>query len=116
MYLLIHTEEAQLAIETDLIEEVEVQIGDKLVIGQVEAIESHDGGPIRVFWIDRVSPQLVGLLDTHVVRLERTGAQFLFLTTRPLADQLLTAAPNFRNRLTEVMQIVPDDLSGGFPR
>lgn len=122
IYLLIYEEGTQFAIEADLQAEVEVQMGRPLPIGRVsELLDVEDGlgvanaGLIRVLRIDRWSPDLVALLDTHVIRLERSGAQFLFLTTLALAEQLLKDAPNFRNRLTEILQIVPDDLSGGGP-
>lgn len=120
MYLLIYEERAQSIIETDLQAEVEVQMSSPLLIGRASELFDVDdtlglseGGPIRVLRIDRWLPELVALLDTHVIRLERTGAQFLFLTTPALAEQLLVEAPNFRNRLTEVVRIIPDDLSGG---
>jgi hypothetical protein len=120
MYLLICDEGAELAIEADLLAEVEVQMAGSLRIGRVsepfdldDALESPDAGPVRALRIDRWSPGLVALLDTHVIRLERTGAQFLFLTTPPLAGKLLVEAPNFRNRLTDVLQMVSDDPSIG---
>jgi hypothetical protein len=123
MYLLIYEEGAQSAIETDLRAEVEVQMASPLRIGRASELFDVDntfglseGGPIKILRIDRWLPELVALLDTHVIRLERTGAQFLFLTTPALAEQLLVEAPNFRNRLTEVLRIVPDDPSGGGPR
>jgi hypothetical protein len=123
MYLLIYEEGTQFAIEADLRAEVEVQLSSPLPIGRVsELLDLDDGlglpdaGPMRVLRIDRWSPELVATLDTHVIRLERTGAQFLFLTTPALAVQLLVEAPNFRNRLTEVLRIVPDDPSGCGPR
>jgi hypothetical protein len=122
MYLLIYDDGAQFAIEADLRAEVEVQMAIRLPIGRVsemldvdDALGLADSGPIRVLRIDQWSPDLVALLDTHVIRLERTGAQFLFLTTWALAERLLVEAPNFRNRLTEILRIVPDDLSGGGP-
>lgn len=122
MYLLLYEEGEQSAIEADLRAEVEVQLSSPLPIGRVSELGDTDGalglpdaGPIRVLGIDRWSPDLVALLDTHVIRLERSGAQFLFLTTPALAERLLVEAPNFRNRLTEILRIVPDDLSGGSP-
>jgi hypothetical protein len=122
MYLLIYEEGTQVAIENDLQAEVEVQMANPLPMARVsgmldvdDLLGASDAGPIRALWIDRWSPKLVALLDTHVIRLERTGAQFLFLTSPTLAEQLLVAAPNFRNRLTEVLRIVTDDLSGGGP-
>jgi hypothetical protein len=120
MYLLIYEESAQLQIEADLQAEVEVQFGIRLPIEPVlellredDGIRLNDMDPVRVLRIGRWSPELIRLLDTHVVRLERTGAQFLFLATDKLSEQLLVAAPNFRNRLTEVLRILPDDPSGG---
>lgn len=122
MYLLLYEEGEQSAIEADLRAEVEVQLSSPLPIGRVseladtdDALGLPDAGPIRVLRIDRWSRDLVALLDTHVIRLERAGAQFLFLTTPTLAERLLVDAPNFRNRLTDILRIVPDDLSGGGP-
>jgi len=123
MYLLIHEEDVQFDIEADLKAEVEVQRGSPLPIRRVSELFDKDDGlglydanPIRVLRIDCWLPELIGLLDTHVIRMERTGAQFLFLTTPALAERLLVQAPNFRNRLTEILQIVPDDSSRGGPR
>lgn len=120
MYLLIYEEGAQSAIEADLKAEVEVQLSSSLTIGRVsEMLDAGnplglpDAGEIRVLRIDRWSPELVALLDTHVIRLEQAGAQFIFLTTLALTEKLLSEAPNFRNRLTEILRIVPDDPSGG---
>ena len=109
MYLLIHAPETRAGIEADVGAELSVQLG--MVLPNAGLLDT-DAGPIRVLWIDRWIPELVSLLDTHVVRLERTGAQFLFLTTATLAERLLVEAPNFRNRLTEVLQIVEDDPAG----
>jgi hypothetical protein len=117
MYLLICEEAAQPLIEADLKAEVEVQMGNALPIGRVsDNLGLPDFGPIRVLRIDRWSPDIVATLDTHVVRLERTGAQFLFITSPVLAEQLLTEAPNFRNRLTEVLRIIPDAALEGASR
>ncbi len=120
MYLLIYEEGSQSAIEADLQAEVDVQLSSSLPIGRVSErldigglLGLPDHGPIRVLRIDRWSPELIALLDTHVIRLEQTGAQFLFLATPVLAQKLLVEAPNLRNRLTEVLRIVPDDPSGG---
>jgi hypothetical protein len=122
MYLLIYEEGTEFLIETDLRAEVDVQLSSPLPIGRVSEMFDvdaflglPDSGSIRVLRIDRWSPELVTLLDTHVIRLEQTGAQFLFLTTPALAEQLLVEAPNFRNRLTDILRVVPDDPSGGGP-
>jgi hypothetical protein len=120
MYLLVHTEENRAAIEEDLNAELEVQLGAAPSIKRTSPMPDrngdfglYDGGSIRILQIDRWIPELLTLLDTHVVRLERSGAQFLFLATPAMAEKLLVEAPNFRNRITEVLRIVPDDFSGG---
>ena len=122
MYLLIYEEGTESLIEEDLRAEIDVQLALPLQRGRVsEALEGDallglpDSGPIRVLRIDRWSPELVTLLDTHVIRLEQTGAQFLLLTTPALGEKLLVEAPNFRNRLTDVLRVIPDDPSGGGP-
>jgi hypothetical protein len=119
MYLLIHADCEESVIEADLQAEAEVQLGSHVPIGPVLDLLNEPGGlklddtnPIRILRIDRWSPELIGLLDTHVIRLERSRAQFLFLATDNLSERLLVAAPNFRNRLTEVLRILPDDPSG----
>jgi len=119
MYLLIWEDAEQFAIEADLQAEAEVQLGIQLPTGSISDLLREPGGvrlgdtdQIRAFRIENVSPELVGLLDTHVIRLERSGAQFLFLATDELSEQLLEVAPNFRNRLTEILRILPDDPSG----
>lgn len=120
MYLLIHEDGERFVIEADLKAEAEVQLGSHIPIGGVLDLLDEPGGlklddtnPIRVLRIDRWSPELVGLLDTHVIRLERSRAQFLFLATDKLSERLLVTAPNFRSRLTDILRILPDDLSGG---
>lgn len=115
MYLLVHEDSERIIIETDLQAEAEVQLGSRLPIELASDLFRETGGlkldhtnPIRVLRINQWSAELVSLLDTHVIRLERTRAQFVFLTTDRLSEQLLVAAPNFRSRLTEVLRILPD--------
>jgi hypothetical protein len=119
MYLLVHEQEAQSAIEADLQAELEVQIGAKLRIADLSElvdkellITSYQSGAMAAIRIDSTAHEIIGLLDTHVIRLERSGAQLLFLATPALAEPLLVQAPNFRNRITEIMRIVPDEGSG----
>jgi hypothetical protein len=120
MYLLIHEEATRSAVEADLQAELEVEMANPRPIEPISELldvsdisELASESPIRVFRISRWSPKLVPLLDTHVTRLERTGAQFLFLTTSAIAEQLLVESPNFRNRLTDVLRVIPEDLTGG---
>jgi hypothetical protein len=122
MYLLIYEDGELLLVEADLLAEAEVQLGSRLQIGSVSDLLIDPGGlttkdknPIRVLRIDDWSPELIGLLDTHVIRLEQVRAQLLFLTTDALSEQLLVAAPNFRSRLAEVLRILPDSSAGSVP-
>jgi hypothetical protein len=115
MYLLVHEDGERVAIEADLQAEAEVQLGTRLPIGLASDL-FRDGGslkpdhasPIHILRIERLSSEVVALLDTHVIRLERSRAQFVFLTTDQVSEQLLVQAPNFRSRLTEVLRILPD--------
>lgn len=91
MYLLLHEDRERSAIEADLRAEVEVQLGKQPPIGSVSDLLSEplglkldDTNPIRILRIDHWAQGLVGLLDTHVIRLERSRAQFLFLATDKL--------------------------------
>jgi hypothetical protein len=115
MYLLLWEDGNQPVIEADLKAEFDVQMSIILTVSAVWELKDmvEPAEPVRIVRIDCWSTDLVSLLDTHVIRLERTGAQFLFLTTDAVAQQLLVEAPNFRNRLTEILRIVPDDPSGG---
>lgn len=115
MYLLVHEDNERMSIESDLQAEAEVQLGTRLPIGSASdvlrdpAILKSDGvHPIHLLRIDRSSSDLVSFVDTHVVRLERSQAQFVFLATNRVSEQLLVAAPNFRSRLTEVLRVLPD--------
>ena len=92
-YVLIYAENDLPDIEADLRAEIQVQIGVLPAFGVASTILREGAGlilddadPIRILRIDCWSPELVALLDTHVIRLERSGAQFLFLATEKLAD------------------------------
>jgi hypothetical protein len=119
-YLLVFDEGAKAAVEDDLRSEFEVQMGIRLKIGRAshpqdveKAITLEASDQVRVLKIDRMSPRVLAILDTHVIRLERAGVQFVFLATHELAERLLMRAPNLRNRLTEVLCIVPENISVG---
>ncbi len=116
MYLLLHEKEIGFAVEADLQAEVEVQVGIRLQIAPLSAMfenddlsRPYDWEPIRAFRIGDSEDELTNRLDTHVILQERSGSQLLFLTTPALAKHILSKAPNFRNRITEVLQIVEDD-------
>jgi hypothetical protein len=119
MYLLVCPDEVWPSIEDDLKAEAEVQLGSPIqVIDIAELLLDPERNfacserAVCCFYIGHPSADVISLLDTHVVRLERRGSQLLFLATPETTDQLLVEAPNFRNRLTEVMRIVPDPSIG----
>jgi hypothetical protein len=117
MYLLVYASEMGSAVEEDLRAEVQVQLGAEVEIEPVSveriAISNTPTRHLRILRIDQWSPALIPLLDTHVVRLEKMNIQFLFLVSEGVYEQLLVSAPNFRSRLTEILQIVPEHASGG---
>ena len=119
MYLLVCPDEVRALIEDDLKAEAEVQLGSPIQITDIAELllDPEPNFPfseraVCCFHIRHLSAGVISLLDTHVVRLERRGNQLLFLATPETTNQLLIEAPNFRNRLTEVMRIVPDPSIG----
>jgi hypothetical protein len=119
MYLLVCPEEVSGAIEEDLRAEAEVQLGSPIPILDIAEVLLHPESNLPFgecsvggLHIRSLSAEVISLLDTHVVRLERGGRQLLFLAAPEIAEQLLIEAPNFRNRLTEVMCIIPDPSIG----
>ena len=119
MYLLICPTEDWLIVEDDLKAEADVQLGLKLPFNDIEILlrEPSLAGdcldqPVCAFRISELNSAVISMVDTHVVRLERSGGQLLFLSTQNTAEQLLVKTPNFRNRLTEVLRITPDPSFG----
>ncbi|QOY87778.1 hypothetical protein [Paludibaculum fermentans] len=119
MYLLICPREDQAEAEEELKAEVELQLGAPLPIYRSSELLSWSGETaspgvpaVQLLNIEQWSLELVAALDTHVVRVERNAAQLLFLTTDAIAEQLLVGAPNLRNRLTEILQFIPESDGG----
>lgn len=119
MYLLVCSEDVKSAVEDDLKAETEIQFGSPLPFADIEVLLGDPvlgipwfGQPIFGFRFNELAVDIVGLVDAHVVRLERSGSQLLFLATDGTAEQLLVRAPNFRSRLTEVLRIIPDPSIG----
>jgi hypothetical protein len=117
MYLLVYAPEMRTAIEEDLRAEVQVQLGVEVRIDPVSAegltTSNSSMSHLRILRIDQWFPALITLLDTHVVRIEKMNIQFLFLVSENVYEQLLASAPNFRSRLTDIVQIVSEDSAGG---
>ncbi len=120
MYLLICEPAAAERIEADLLAETKVQLGAVIQVRTATHVLRdrlppwHDGS-IRLVYFDAWLPDLVEALDRHSALLVQDGGQLLLLAKAESAELILNAAPNLRSRLTDVFQIVPDDLSGGLP-
>jgi hypothetical protein len=117
MYLLVYSPGEQSAVEEDLRAEVQVQLGIGAEVEPVSAAELAGPTPtaahLRILRIDQWFPDLIALLDTHVVRLEKMNVQFLFLVAEAVYEPLLTTAPNFRSRLTDIVQIIAENAAEG---
>jgi len=121
MYLLIAKPAEVDAVKFDLKEEVDVQLGLKLrsVVAAelwLETIEDvfkpDPASPVVLITMDRWMPKLVRTFDRNVVLLTRAGP-VLLLANPEIAERTLVAAPNLRNRLTDILAIYPDEAFGG---
>jgi hypothetical protein len=121
LYLLISDAGAIRAIEADIAAEVQVQLGVGLRslaaagvrLDRLEAAFTGDPDrPITLITLDHWLPKLVTALDRNVVSLTKGGA-VLLLADQGVAERLLSAAPNLRNRLSDVLAIRPDEAFGG---
>jgi hypothetical protein len=121
LYLLISDTGATRAIEADIAAEVQLQLGlglRSLVAAEMrldrleEAFKRDPDRPVTLITLDHWLPKLVTALDRNVVSLTRGGA-VLLLANQAIAERLLSAAPNLRNRLSDVLTIRPDEAFGG---
>jgi hypothetical protein len=113
LYLLIADTPAMQAIQADIAAEVQVQLGvglRALAPADVRFDRSEDlfaqdpDRPVALITLDRWLPNVVTALDRNIVLLTRSGA-VLLLASPEVAERLLPAAPNLRNRLTGVFAI-----------
>jgi hypothetical protein len=121
LYLLICDARAIRAIEADIAAEVRVQLGvvlRSLVAAEMrpdtleEAFTRDPDRPVTLITLDYWLPKLVTALDRNVVSLTRAGA-VLLLANQAVGERMLSAAPNLRNRLSDVLAIHPDEAFGG---
>jgi len=121
MYLLIADTADIARVQADVSAEVQVQLGVNLRSltaselrpeGLEDAFRADTGWPAVLLTLDRWVPKLVDALDCNVVLVTRSGA-VLLLAKNEIAERVLTAAPNLRNRLTDVLAISPDEAFGG---
>ena len=113
LYLLIGDAPAMQAIQDDIAAEVQVQIGVTLhVLAAVdvrldkleEVFAPAPDARVTLITLDHWLPKLVTALDRNIVLLTRSGA-VLLLASPEVAERLLPAAPNLRNRLSGVFAI-----------
>lgn len=113
LYLLIADAPGIQAIQADIAAEVKVQIGVTLqalaaVDVKLDKLDDVFAKPpdsqVTLFTWDRWLPKLATALDRNIVLLTRSGA-VLLLASPKVAERLLPAAPNLRNRLTSVFEI-----------
>lgn len=121
VYLLIVEPTTTAGIQTDLLAEIQIQLGTEvrsLVASALQperlgdAFRQGAGRPVILMSIDRWAPRLIQSMDRNVVLLTRGGA-VLLLASRELAERVLSAAPNLRNRLVDVLVMTPDSVFGG---
>ncbi|MGO9896808.1 MAG: hypothetical protein ACLPX8_21615, partial [Bryobacteraceae bacterium] len=120
IYLLICEGPAAATVEADLLAETAVQLGGSIHVNTAsqvlrDGLPGWQDGSTRLIYFDAWLPDLVAALDRHSAALVQDGGQLLLLADEKSAERLLSTAPNLRSRLTDVFQIVPDDLSGGLP-
>jgi len=111
------------AVRTDLEAEVQVQLGvDLRSLSSAEVqperlgdVFSHGTAwPVILITLDRWLPKLADSFDRNIVLLARSGT-VLFVAGRDIAERVLAAAPNLRNRLTDILLITPDETFGDPP-
>jgi hypothetical protein len=121
LYLLISDAGAIRAVQADIAAEVQVQLGvglRSLTAAEVRldrlegAFKRYPDRPVTLITLDRWLPKLVTALDRNVVSLTRRGS-VLLLADQGVAERMLSAAPNLRNRLSDVLAIRPEEVLGG---
>jgi hypothetical protein len=118
MYLLLCEAGDLSAVAADLAAEIEVQLGisvrtakasDVVERGVDDTLGWQSAYPALRLTLDAWTPDLVGALDHNITLLENAVNVFILLTTHGLCERTLAAAPNYRNRLTDIFQIAPDE-------
>lgn len=123
MYLLIADTADIAKVQADVSAEVQVQLGAKLrslTASELRPERLEDAFRDDAVWpavlltLDRWVPKLVDAIDCNVVLVTRFGA-VLLLANNEIAERVLTAAPNLRSRLTDILAISPDEAFSGEP-
>jgi hypothetical protein len=104
------------AVQSDLAAEMDVQLGSELrlldssnlSLEQLFEAIAPNGQPRAVLLtIRQWERKLVDSLDRNIVLVTEAGP-LLLLTDFEIAERILSAAPNLRNRLADVLLITPD--------
>ena len=120
VYLLISEAAVIDAVQADLRAEVQVQLGIELrsrAASEVQPERLEDAfaadsvSPVVLITLDHWAPKLIDSIDRNIVLVTSTGP-VLLLANFELAERALAAAPNLRNRLTDVLAIRPDVTFG----
>jgi hypothetical protein len=120
LYMLVCEAAVGDAVRADIAAEAQVQLGLNLRLlaaseVQPERLEdaftSDTFSPLILITLDRWLPRLIASFDRNVVLLARAGI-VLLIASREIAERVLAAAPNLRNRLTDILLIKPDEASG----
>jgi hypothetical protein len=120
-YLLVSEDRAIDTVRAELAAEVEVQLGVKLrfVLASEmdperleDSLTTAGGVPITLITMDHWKPKVIDSLDGNIVWVTGAGT-VLLLASFELAEQTLAAAPNMRNRFTDVLKIQLDEAFVG---
>ena len=121
LYLLICADPERAVIEEDLLAEYEVQLG-VLPLRIVESATAQGGlnqildaaatEPALLYVLDRWRSDTALTMDRNVARLQQSVVKLLVLANVEVAERLLFWAPNLRSRLTDVLTIISEAVSG----
>jgi hypothetical protein len=124
VHLLIAEGAAMDSVQAEIAVEVQVQLGfnvrsiaasEMLPERLQEVFTPATNRHVVLIYLDRWLPKLVDSLDRNVVLLTRPGV-VLLLANHKIGERTLAAAPNLRNRLTDVLAIQPEEVfAGGEP-
>jgi hypothetical protein len=109
------------AVQADIVAEVQVQLGfnlRSLAASQLrprtldDAFTANGAWAVVLMTLDHWVSKLVDSLDRNIAFFTGTGT-VLLLASHEIAERALAAAPNLRNRLTDILAITPEEASGG---
>ena len=119
IYLLVCDAAEMDAVLADMAAEVYIQLGltlrpfaaSELRPDTLAALSERNPGDLVVITLNRWVPALVSSFDRNIVLLT-AGGTVVLLAIRDIAERMLSAAPNLRNRLTDVLVLRSDEALG----